>query len=150
MRILSERYKDIATFESYQDTRNRLQAALDVLIPEHKYDPLMLLIDSIQCEIETIDIEMKRMKQEKNISEQKLKLTKEQIKNLESYIFSLSDRELETAHDYTQYLLDLFSKDEEIKKTCDFLVLLDSILFNAVNEIETDDDEYDFWRDLND
>ena len=61
MRILSERYKDTATFESYNDTRNRLQAALDVLIPEHKYDPLMLLIDSIQCEIETIDIEMERM-----------------------------------------------------------------------------------------
>jgi len=147
MRILSERYKDTATLESYQDTRNRLQAALDALIPEHKYDPLMLLIDSIKCEIEAIDIEIKSIKQEKNISEQKLKLTKEQIKNLESYIFSLSDKKLETAHDYTQYLLDLFSDDEEVKKTCDFLVLLDSILFNAVNEIETDDDEYDFWRD---
>ena len=61
--------------------------------------------------------------------------------------FSLPDKKLETAHDYIQYLLDIFSKDEEVKKTCDFLVLLDSILFNAVNEIETDDDEYDFWRD---
>ena len=39
MRILSERYKDTATLESYQDTRNRLQAALDALIPERKYDP---------------------------------------------------------------------------------------------------------------
>lgn len=74
-------------------------------------------------------------------------LTKEQIAKLERYILSLSDKEIEISHDYIQYLLNLFSKDNEVKEMLDIFVLLDSIFFNAVNEIETDDDEYDFWRD---
>lgn len=73
-------------------------------------------------------------------------LTKEQIAKLERYILSLSDKEIEISHDYIQYLLDLFSKDNEVKEMLDIFVLLDSIFFNAVNEIETEDDEYDFWR----
>ncbi len=69
MKILSDGYKATASLESYQDTRNRLQDALDALMPEYKYDPLITLIDGIANEIDSIDVEIKGLKREEEIAE---------------------------------------------------------------------------------
>lgn len=73
MKILSDGYKATATLESYQDTRNRLQAALDALLPEYRYDPLMSLIDGIIDEINSIEIEINGIQREDKIADQNAK-----------------------------------------------------------------------------
>lgn len=73
MKILSDGYKATASLESYQDTRNRLQDALDALMPEYKYDPLITLIDGIANEIDSIDIDIEGLRREQKWAEENAK-----------------------------------------------------------------------------
>lgn len=73
MNIVSHGFRATASEAELEDTRARLQAALDVLLPEYKHDPLMLFIDKISGEIETLDIDIAGLRREDRIAEENAK-----------------------------------------------------------------------------